>query len=522
MSEVNLNRGGVRLCRLFVSLCLGMLCFGAVRFAEAQEPGVERIVLLNFTADQCPACRAIDPLLAELEKKNYPIRRLDAHNPADRAAYERFGITTTPSFVMLLDGMETGRFISQGEGINEARPILLRLFAEAHEKLLAPQTPINLPNPASANIQNAPLNPQNAAINGSNHVPIEIPPQAAAPVPAVFDAPPAPVSGDWTLPLAATVRLRVAEGATASDCGTGTLIHTNKNSSQIEGLILTCGHLFRASQGKGPVQVDLFNPATGATETVTGECVYYDDATDIGFVGAPLPFEMEAVRLVPPGYLAKAGDSAASVGCSGGDNPTLMEHRVVSTDQKYFQPTEADSTKRPFYFIEVSGAPVQGRSGGGLFVRSENGESYLLGVCNAGDTASDEGYFLPSSVIYEQLLANRHLAFVYEDLLRAESENTAAAPSVAMETTIAPIAPITPSEAGRPIKPVNFVGPPAAPNSIAPEAPNETISNEERLEAALEEIRRLHASGAEVICIVNWPTGQNGEPKESEVIRLSR
>lgn len=510
MSEENLNRGGVRICRFFGFLCLGLVCFGAVRFAEGQEPGTERIVLLDFTAEQCPACRAIDPLLAELEKKNYPIRRLDAHNPADRAAYERFGITTTPSFVMLFDGVETGRFISQGEGINEARPILLRLFAEAHEKLLTAQTPANTPNPGPLNSQTAPMPPQTA--------PIEIPPQTAAPAPAVFDTPPsAPISGDWALPLAATVRLRVAEGATASDCGTGTLIHTNKNSNQVEGLILTCGHLFRSSQGKGPVQVDLFNPATGATETVTGECVYYDDATDIGFVGAPLPFEMEAVRLVPPGYLAKAGDSAASVGCSGGDNPTLMEHRVVSTDQKYFQPTEADSTKRPFYFIEVSGAPVQGRSGGGLFVRSENGESYLLGVCNAGDTTSNEGYFLPSSVIYEQLLANRHLAFVYEDLLRAESENTTAAPNVALET--APIAPIAP---GRPIKPVNFVGPAATPNSIAPETSSETVSKEERLEAALEEIRRLHASGAEVICIVNWPTGQNGEPKESEVIRLSR
>jgi hypothetical protein len=49
--------------------------------------------------------------------------------------------------------------------------------------------------------------------------------------------------------------------------------------------------------------------------------------------------------------------------------------------------------------IETSGAPVQGRSGGGLF----NDQGELVGVCYAADGQLDEGLYCGTEVLYEQI-----------------------------------------------------------------------------------------------------------------------
>jgi len=49
--------------------------------------------------------------------------------------------------------------------------------------------------------------------------------------------------------------------------------------------------------------------------------------------------------------------------------------------------------------IEIAGAPVQGRSGGGLFDR----KGRLIGVCIAADTELDEGLFLGPESFYSEL-----------------------------------------------------------------------------------------------------------------------
>ena len=60
---------------------------------------------------------------------------------------------------------------------------------------------------------------------------------------------------DATL-IAASVRLRV-EDADGHSCGSGTIIDARGG----EALILTCGHIFRDSKGKGRIEVDLPGPA---------------------------------------------------------------------------------------------------------------------------------------------------------------------------------------------------------------------------------------------------------------------
>ena len=65
--------------------------------------------------------------------------------------------------------------------------------------------------------------------------------------------------------LAATARLRVEDSSGVS-WGTGTVI----DCRQGEALILTCGHIFRDSDGKGRVEVDLFGPQRPARRRRSG------------------------------------------------------------------------------------------------------------------------------------------------------------------------------------------------------------------------------------------------------------
>ena len=73
--------------------------------------------------------------------------------------------------------------------------------------------------------------------------------------PAHADVPTQPAVADATL-IAASVRLRV-EDPDGRSCGSGTIIDSRGG----EALVLTCGHIFRDSHGKGRIEVDLFaNP----------------------------------------------------------------------------------------------------------------------------------------------------------------------------------------------------------------------------------------------------------------------
>lgn len=432
----------------------------------AQGDSPDQILLLAFTSEGCPACRALEPLISGLEQKQYPIQRVAPH---DAALYDRYGIETMPSFVLLRGGKEQSRFISKGEDIRFVQDRLLTMFEEARSASAA------VPGPASAALGRQ---GKTAAASDAKNLSAQ--------------------SEHLEMQLAATVRLRVSGGKNETDCGTGTLIHTSMTENTREGLVLTCGHLFRDSKGNAPVQVDLFHPETGQTTTVTGECVYYDDDLDIGFVGIPLPFEITPVRLAPPGYAPKQGDRLVSIGCTSGEDPTVWEHSVRTTNQKYYQPKDRMKNQQ-FYFIEVTNAPRSGRSGGGLFARTAQGEMCLVGVCNAGDPKSNEGYFLPYTVVYDQLSANSNLAFVYQELLRGQPFERENIQTVSFDTV---------------------PGTRAVPEKIR--QPNFESGAADVQSSKLDELRRCLDEGAEVICIVNWPKEKEGRERESEVIRVPR
>jgi len=145
-----------------------------------------------------------------------------------------------------------------------------------------------------------------------------------------------------------------------------------------------------------------------------------------------------------------------------------------------------------FHYVHVSGAPVGGRSGGGLF----DARGYLIGVCNTGDPAVNDGHFVPPHVV-RHVLAKTLPSHVYPDLslgepLRQPPPTTAL---VAL-TPLTPLAPLAPIE--------SIPAPPMA--MVAASAPmfadNQAGMNQVE-QATLEEISRRKQDGDEVIVIIN-------------------
>ena len=190
--------------------------------------------------------------------------------------------------------------------------------------------------------------------------------------------------------IAATVRLRI-EDAKGNSCGTGTII----DARQGWALILTCGHIFRDSQGKGRIEVDLFG---GGPRRVEGELVSYDMDRDVGLLKIRVPGPVAVARVAPAGLQLAEGDPVVSVGCNNGDDPTAQPTRIRSRDQFAGPPN-----------VEADGLPVEGRSGGGLFTP----DGLVVGVCNCADPTENQGMYAALASIHKQL-DESGLSYVYQ------------------------------------------------------------------------------------------------------------
>jgi hypothetical protein len=291
--------------------------------------------------------------------------------------------------------------------------------------------------------------------------------------------------------LAASVRLRI-EDADGNSCGSGTIIDARNG----EALVLTCGHIFRDSQGKGKIDVDLFGPYTG--QRIAGRLISYDLKRDVGLIAIRTPGPIAVARLAPPGYKVTKGDRVVSVGCDNGKDPAVIQSNVTSLN-RYAGPAN----------LQVAGQPTEGRSGGGLFSVSGT----VIGVCNARDPQDQEGYYAALETICAQL-DDARLAMVYQSPQGCETNAAATsmlasanAPSMTprMPQAIAPSAiPNTLSENMGQLMPVN--------------AASATGLNANE-QAALEEIRHRLKEGAEVVCVIR---SRRDLQSKSEVIMLDK
>lgn len=318
-------------------------------------------VLLAFSSPHCGPCQAMKPTLEKLAREGAPIRLVDVSRETEFA--RRHGIRQTPTFVVWSGGRELTRLV----GMQSADALREALQTDPSGPFI--QTDANVD---TRSILNPPqVRSANAAAHAAGRQ-IE-----AMPSVSLADA--------VERAQAATVRLRVHDGH-GFGVGTGTVIDRHGD----EALVLTCGHLFRETKLESKVEVDLF--IGGQTQTVPGHVVDYDaDNRDIGLVVIKPGFDLQPVEIADISVAPQSGQSVFSFGCDHGDDPSRRDTRITGVN-KYNQHVNASN-------IEIAGAPVDGRSGGGLF----NDRGQLVGVCNAADYKGDIGIYTGPGSIQWQL-----------------------------------------------------------------------------------------------------------------------
>lgn len=456
-------------------------------------------VLLDFYSDSCGPCRAMAPVVGQLAAKGYPVRKINVQH--DPATASRFAVRGIPCFVMLVDGREVDREVGATS------------VGRLEQMLARGRPPRSGSQPALA------VSPEARA--PGNWVPGEDSAAAAVAIPAersatTFASAPAvsSVQGQERTPaaetqrtseadgsnpetqlpteadfLAWTVRLRI-EDATGQSCGTGTIIDARGG----EALILTCGHLFRDSQGKGRIEVDLFGPQPAGR--IPGELLHYDLEKDLALLKVRTSVPVRAARIAPPGFQIAKGARVVNVGCNNGELPTVRSAHVTALD-KFLGPAN----------LVVSGLPVQGRSGGGLFTT----DGLVIGVCNAAVPTDNEGLYAALASIHAEL-DQTELPFVY----RRPSVRPAAETAVA--ATDMPSMPKRMPPPSDLVRLTEASGPPPAPPATQqPAGPSQPLTPDEQ--AALEEIQRRRVEGAELICIIRSRTDPQAR---SEVLVLDK
>ena len=452
------------------------------------NPG--QTVLLDFYADWCAPCRAMNPTVEALADRGYPVQRVNIDKNRPLAA--KYGISSIPCFVMVVDGREVDRVVG-GTSFSRLER-MCKIGASAARPDPPPLLSANAPQPAvRPAAPRSPPDDRSVSTRWRGQQPSEQSPRPDAPLPNAeqWNRPAEPLNvipvGNSTAPsasddnlIAASVRLRV-EDTDGHSCGSGTIVDARKG----EALVLTCGHIFRDSKGNGRIDVDLFG--RDGMRQVQGRLISYDLTRDVGLVVIQPEGAVNVARIAPTNYRLQSDTPVVSIGCNNGEYPTARHSRITSLD-KFLGPPN----------IQVAGQPVEGRSGGGLFTT----EGYLIGVCNAADPSDGEGLFAAPATIRAELDSAK-LSFVHQP-----SSSPPISPVAATSQSAATLA---------------AVAPPPLPESMpgvaesAPPPRSDELSDQEQ--AALDEIRRQLKDGAEVVCIIR-PRNKPGA--KSEVIMLDR
>jgi len=303
-----------------------------------------------FVDPENPDSQSMEQVAAQAIEMGWAIRLVDARRESH--VTQRWRIHTAPTTVLTQGGREVDRILGP---VN---------WTELYRRMIRFSAPDSIRNSSPAPNQNKPK------VDVDSLVPMR---RSVAPLA------PEPLQSD---PARATVRIMVDEPDSHA-IGSGTVIQCDAQGA----VVLTCGHLFRDRTPKSIITVERFE--NGTPVKYRAELIDYQiEDVDIGL----LLFHPN--QYVPVAQVAQhvenlaQGDPVYSMGCDHGQAPSRRDSQVTKLN-RYLGSAN----------IETAGAPVQGRSGGGLFNR--RGE--LVGVCFAADTQLDEGLYCGISVVHEQL-----------------------------------------------------------------------------------------------------------------------
>ena len=307
----------------------------------------QQVELLDFYLPTCGPCHAMAPTVDRLAAEGVAVKKVDGSRDVSLASHMR--VSSYPTFIAVVDGKEVDRIVG-GTNYDGLRSLVDQAYAQA--------------NSSKPTVQPTSFESQSMSVKSS---------------------------GMADKLLASSARIVVDDPAGRA-FGTGTIV----DARQGEALLATCAHLFKDAQGnllqtEGRITLELFDSSgsrVSIKERVPGRLVSYDFEADVALVSFRPDTNVEPVRVVSSPSTVVKGATVCSVGCDLGADPTVRNSQVVSLNRYLGAPN-----------IETTGAPVQGRSGGGLF----NSSGELIGICFAADEELDEGLYVGIAEIHAEL-----------------------------------------------------------------------------------------------------------------------
>jgi hypothetical protein len=362
-----------------------MIAIAAVLLAAATGATPSDAMLIEFSAGWCEHCHNARPMIDRLEDDGYAVRRVDVDK--ESALADRYNVAEIPTYVVVSGGREVARMVG-------SRTTYAELAAALQP---APASRLGETSNASSRRNDRSIDPLAPAD------PRPSDPRPSDPRPSDRFAAASSIDEDLQTGIPSTQAIQRAQAATVRltishnnviDVATGTIIDTHGD----EALVLTCGHAFRDSKGVGDLKAELF--LGGAPVTVSGRVVDYSaEDRDIALVVIRPGRPVVAAPVVGGGAVPGSGSAAFSFGCDHGADPTRRDTRITAIN-KFLGPQN----------LIIAGAPVSGRSGGGLF----DSQGRIIGVCNAADQQDDEGVYAGPEVIHWQL-DRLNLTSLYRD-----------------------------------------------------------------------------------------------------------
>ncbi len=336
--------------------------------------------LYFVTQQSCPPCRQMDPVIERLVSQGYPVKTV--HLETNRAWAQWANVQRTPTVIML---DSDDRIMKRFSGVIGG-DVLQGWFANAGISPVA-QKQNRLPKDWERHFDEPGESAPSSGVGELSN------PNPGSSNPGSSN----PKNSYERLALRSTVKISLNVASQAYvDYASGTSIYSNGNSS----LILTCGHLFRESNGAGKISV-IASAEDGSVREFDGALLAWDAKNrDVALVRVDHPgFQLPVNPIAPRATSDFETDNLFTLGCDYTNGATLGEtYSGIRQTGPTIRQTEIlrRSNYSGIYKFDIAGSPVQGRSGGGLFTR--NGE--LIGVCNARICNADEGIYTGLDSVY--------------------------------------------------------------------------------------------------------------------------